>query len=275
MLCLLSETIDSELLEALPNLRVISSYSVGTDHIDLEAASLRGIPVGHTPGVLTETTADLTWALLLAAARRIPEAHAFVQDGSWSRKPSWEPDLLLGRDVHGATLGLIGLGAIGQGVARRAMGFGRRVLGWNRSPREVPGIERASLGEVLHESDFLSLHVARSPETVGLIGRAEIEAMRDGAILINTARGGIVDEGALLAALKTGKLAAAGLDVFDREPIDLQSPLRSLSNLVLAPHLGSASVATRAAMAELAVENLRLGLAGRPMTHCANPDVYA
>ncbi len=275
LLCLLTDRVDAELLEGAPVLRVVSSCSVGVDHIDLGAATRRGIPVGHTPGVLTETTADLAFALLLAAARRVAEADRFVRAGLWTPERRWEPDMLLGRDLHGATLGLVGLGAIGQAVARRARGFDMRVLGWTRSGRRVPGVESVSLDALLAGSDFVSLHVALAPETRHLIGARELSAMRPGAIHVNSARGEIVDESALCQALRTGPLAAAGLDVFEAEPLAASSPLHALENVVLAPHIGSASVATRERMAALSVENLRAGLAAPRMPHCANPDVYA
>jgi glyoxylate reductase len=273
LLCLLTDRIDAALLEDAPVLSVISSCSVGVDHIDLAAATARGIPVGHTPGVLAETTADLTFGLLLAVARRVVEGDRFVRDGLWTPERRWEPELLLGRDVHGATLGVIGLGAIGRAVARRARGFGMRVLGWTRSGRPVEGVERRPLGELLAQSDFVSVHVARAPETEGLLGREALAAMKPGAILVNTARGGIVDEDALADALRSGALAGAGLDVFAEEPLPASSPLRDLPNAVLLPHNGSASIATRTRMADLAVENLLAGLAGRPLPHCANPEV--
>ena len=272
LLCMLTDRIDGAFLDACPSLRVVSSLSVGVDHIDLAAATQRGVPIGHTPGVLVEATADLTFALLLAAARRIPEADAFVREERWRH---WEPDLLLGRELHGRTLGLIGLGAIGQAVARRAQGFGLRVLGWTRSGRRVPGVETTDLDDLLSRSDIVSLHVARSDETVGLLGAAELARLPAGALLINTARGGIVDEAALVEALRSGHLGAAALDVFEREPLPPESPLRSIprERLVLAPHIGSATEHSRGRMAELAVENLRAGLAGAPLPHLANPDV--
>jgi glyoxylate reductase len=180
--------------------------------------------------------------------------------------------MLLGRDVHGATLGLIGLGAIGRAVARRASGFGMRVLGWTRSGRRVPGVESASLEALLEGADFVSVHVALAPETRGLLGREEIGRMKPGAVLVNTSRGGIVDEPALARALREGALAAAALDVFEGEPLDPASPLLELDNVVLTPHIGSASLATRRRMAALAVENLLAGLEGRPLPHCANPE---
>ncbi len=269
LLCMLTDRIDAELLAAAPRLRALSSMSVGVDHIDLAAARARGIPVGHTPGVLVDATADLCFALLLAAARRIPESDAFVREGHWQR---WEPDLLLGRELRGSALGILGLGAIGSAVARRAQAFGMRVLGWTRSGRGVPGVESRSLEALLAESDFVSVHVALSRETRGLLGRDALARMKPGAILVNTARGGIVDEAALCDALRSGQLAAAALDVFEQEPLPHTSPLLGLprEKLVLTPHIGSATLATRTRMAELAVENLLAGLAGRPLLHRAD-----
>lgn len=269
LLCLLSDRVDAALLEAAPALRVVSSISVGVDHIDLDAARARGVVVGHTPGVLVETTADAAFGLLLAAARRLPEADRFVREGRWTAELGWQPDLLVGRDLFGATLGVVGLGAIGRAVARRAAGFGMRVLGWTRSGRAVPGVEPAPLDRLLVQSDFVSVHVAAVPGTRGLLGAAAIASMKPGAILVNTARGGIVDETALVEALASGHLAAAGLDVFAHEPLPADSPLRRSPNTVLAPHIGSASRATRTRMVELAVENLRLGLLGEPLRHRA------
>jgi glyoxylate reductase len=266
----LVDRVDAELLEMAPGLRVVSTCSVGVDHIDVAAASARGIRVGYTPGVLTDATADLTFALLLAAARRIAEADRFVRAGAWTK--AWEPALLLGRELAGATLGIVGLGAIGQAVARRARGFGMRVVGWTRSGRGAPGVESvASLGALLARSDFVSVHVARAPETLGLIGAAEIARMKRGALLVNTARGGIVDEAAVCAALASGQLGGAGLDVFAREPLPPDSPLLAAPNLVLAPHIGSATRETRARMAELCVRNLVAGLRGEPLPRCVNP----
>lgn len=272
LVCLLTDRIDSELLAACPRLRVVSSCSVGLDHVDLAAATARGIPVGHTPGVLTETTADLAFALLLAAARRVVEADRFVRAGRWTPERAWEPELLLGRDVHGATLGIVGLGAIGRAVARRAAGFGMRVLGWTRSGRSVTGVEAVALPALLATADFVSLHVALTPETRGLLGREALARMKPGAYLVNTTRGGVVDEAALVDALRAGRLAGAALDVFATEPLPPDSPLLGLESVVLSPHIGSASHATRRRMAELCVENLRAGLAGRPLPHCGNPE---
>lgn len=272
LLCLLTDRVDAALLAAAPRLRVVSSCSVGLDHVDVAAATARGIPVGHTPGVLTETTADLTLALMLAAARRVPEADRFVRAGRWRPERRWAPDMLLGRDLHGATVGLVGLGAIGQAVARRLAGFGCRILGWTRSGRTVPGVEPAELAALLAASDFVSLHVALAPETRGLLDAGRLAAMKPGAILVNAARGGLVDEAALAERLGSGALAAAGLDVFAEEPVDPASPLLALENVVVAPHIGSASVRTRERMADLAVENLLAGLEGRPLPACANPE---
>lgn len=275
LLCLLSDRIDAALFDACPGLEAVSSCSVGVDHVDLAAATARGIPVGHTPGVLTETTAELALALLLAAARRVAEGDRFVRAGLWSGEAGWDPELLLGRDLYGATLGIVGLGPIGRAVASRAACFGMRVLGWSRSAREVPGVERVALPELLQRSAFVSVHVALAPETRGLLGREALALLPRGAVLVNTARGGIVDEDALAEALASGHLHAAGLDVYGREPLPQSSPLRTLPNIVLLPHIGSASLATRSRMASLAVDNLRAALAGERMPHCANPEVYA
>ena len=272
LLCLLTDTVDRALMEAAPRLRVISSYSVGVDHIDLEAATRRGIVVGNTPGVLTETTADLAFALLLAAARRVVETGDFLRKGEWSQA-RWEIDAFVGRDLHGATLGLIGLGPIGQAVARRAQGFGMEVLGWSRSGRAVAGVRGVSLPALLEASDFVSVHVALAAETRGLIDARALASMKQGAVLVNTARGGIVDEAALIQSLRSGHLGAVGLDVFEREPAGGDHPLLDFPNAVLTPHIGSASTGTRIRMAELAVENLVAGLEGRPLPCCANPEV--
>jgi glyoxylate reductase len=256
LLCLLTDRIDAPLLAACPQLRAISSCSVGLDHVDLEAARARGISVGNTPGVLVETTADLAFGLLLAAARRIVEADRFVREGGWTWERRWEPELLLGRDVHGATLGVVGLGAIGRAMARRGRGFGMRVLGWSRTPRRLAGVESVAFDELLARADFVSVHVALAPETRGLFDARALAAMRPGAVLVNTSRGGIVDEAALAAALRSGRLAAAALDVFAHEPLEPGSPLLSAPHLTLTPHIGSASFETRTRMADLAVDNL-------------------
>jgi glyoxylate reductase len=272
LLCLLTDRVDEALLTACPRLRAVSSCSVGVDHVDLAAATMRGIPVGHTPGVLTETTAEFTFALLLAAARRVVEADRFVRESAWTWENRWDPEGFLGRDLQGATLGVVGLGDIGRAVAARARAFGMRVLGWSRSQRRVNGVERVPLQELLARCDFVTVHVALANETRGLLGGAAIARMKRGAVLVNTSRGGVVDEAALAAALHSGQLAAAALDVFEREPLEAESPLRSAPNLTLAPHIGSASIRTRTRMAELAIDNLLAGLAGLPMPSCANPE---
>jgi glyoxylate reductase len=274
LVCLLTDRVDSALLAAAPVLEFVSTMSVGFDHVDVAALSARGIPLGHTPGVLVETTADLAFGLMLAAARRIPEGDRFVREGGWRSENAWSPDFFIGRDVAGATLGIIGLGAIGQAVARRAAGFGMQVLGWTRSARTVEGVIGVELEELLLRSDFVSVHVALSSETRHLLDADAIRMMKPGAILINTARGGIVDERALAEALAAGHLQAAGIDVFEQEPVAADNPLLGLSNVVLAPHIGSATVLTRALMADLAADNAMAALAGRRMPHCANPQVY-
>ncbi|HEY8489399.1 MAG TPA: D-glycerate dehydrogenase [Dehalococcoidia bacterium] len=273
LICLLTDRVDAALLDAAPRLRVVSNVAVGYDNVDVAAATARGIPVGNTPGVLTETTADFAFALLLAVARRVVEADRFVREGRWRQ---WDPNLLLGRDVHGATLGIVGMGAIGAAVARRGLGFGMRVLYTRRGgPRpDAPG-DCVDLDRLLAESDFVSLHVPLTPETRGLIGERELRRMRPTAYLINTARGPVVDQRALARALHEGWIAGAGLDVTEEEPVDPADPLLRAPNVVIAPHIGSASHATRSRMAEMAVENCLAGLAGRPLPHCVNPEVEA
>lgn len=274
VVCLLTDRIDRALLEVLPRLRFISSMSVGVDHIDLSAATERGIPVGHTPGVLVETTADTTFALLMAASRRVVEADRFIRQGHWTPDNAWSPDFFVGKDIAGATLGIVGLGAIGRAVARRADGFGMQVLGWNRTPRDVPGVELVTLETLLTRSDFVVITVALSDDTRNLVNAERIALMKNDAVLVNTARGGIVDEHALAAALSAGRLLAAGIDVFDREPVPEDNPLLSLPNVVLTPHIGSATAATRRRMADMAVDNALAALAGERMLHCANAVVY-
>ena len=274
LLCLLTDRIEEELLDANPQLRFIASMSVGVDHIDVTAATARGVPVGNTPGVLVETTADATFALMLAAARRLVEADRFVRGGHWRVENAWSPEFFTGKDVAGATLGIVGLGDIGQAVARRAAGFGMCVLGWNRTARDIPGIESVELDDLLAASDFVSINVALDAETRNLIDARRIGLMKSDAVLVNTARGGIVDEEALAYALSHDKLAAAGLDVFEREPIPDDHPLMGLPNIITTPHIGSASEATRAKMADVAAANALAALAGERMPHCVNPEVY-
>ena len=260
LLCLLTDTIDRELIEGARDLRAISNYAVGSDNVDLRAASERAIPVGVTPDVLTEATADLTFALLLAAARRIVEADAEARGGEWV---TWEPARLLGRDVHGSTLGIVGMGRIGRAVAARADGFGMRVLHTARSGG-------ATLDELLETSDYVSIHCPLTPDTRGLIGERELRLMRATAVLVNTARGPIVDGAALLRALDEGWIGGAALDVIDPEPPPADHPLLAAPNLTIVPHIGSATHATRERMADLAVDNLLAGLAGRPLPAAAD-----
>jgi glyoxylate reductase len=256
LLCLLTERIDAELLDAAPHLRAIANYAVGTDNVDLAAARARNIPVGVTPDVLTEATADLAFALLLAAARRLLEAAGDARAGRWR---TFEPAAWLGADVHGAALGIVGFGRIGKAVARRAEGFGMT----------VSSTADHSLEQVLTESDFVSLHCPLTPATRHLIDGPALARMRPGAILINTARGGVVDQQALIAALRDGVIAAAAIDVTDPEPPPPGDPLYSTPNLTVVPHIGSGTRTARARMTELCVENLIAGLAGRPMPHPA------
>lgn len=274
LICLLTNRVDRSLLNSFPDLNFVSSMSVGVDHVDVAALTERSIPLGNTPGVLVETTADLTWSLLLAAARRVPEAERYLRGGQWTPQRPWFPDMLVGKDVAGATLGVIGLGQIGQAVLRRGAGFGMRLIGWTPSGRELPGVESPGFAEVLAQADFLCICIALGERTRMLIDSRAIAAMKAGAVLVNTARGGIVDEQALAAALQKGHLYAAALDVYEQEPVPLSNPLLSLENVVAVPHIGSASVATRAAMARLAVDNAQAALGGQPMPHCVNPGVY-
>jgi lactate dehydrogenase-like 2-hydroxyacid dehydrogenase len=268
ILTLLTDRVDEELLDAAgPRLRVVSNLAVGYDNVDVPACARRGIAVGNTPGVLTETTADLAWALILAARRRVAEGDRYVRAGNWR---TWGPNLLLGSDVHGATLGIVGFGRIGQAVARRAGGFGMNVLYTSRTrlPKAVETAHRArfvDLDELLARSDIVSLHCALTPETRGLIGRRALELMKSTATLVNTARGPVVDQAALYVALRDGVIATAGLDVTDPEPIAPDDPILSLDNCVVVPHIASATHATRGRMAEMAAANLLAGVRGDPL----------
>ena len=275
LLCLLTDPIDRQLMEAGKSLKVISQMAVGYDNIDIAAATEFGIPVGHTPGILTEATADLAWALLMAAARRIVEADQFVRAGQWQ---TWEPTLLLGADIAGATLGIVGFGRIGQAVARRARGFEMRVLYYSRHRQfqeveQTLGVEYAALEDLLRQADFVTIHTSLSEDTYHLFGDRQFELMKPSAILINTARGSVVDPEALYQALKGGQIARAALDVTEPEPIPLDSPLLSLENLIIVPHIGSASHQARSKMAQMAVQNLIAGLLGERLPHCVNPEV--
>jgi glyoxylate reductase len=257
LLTMLTDRVDAALLDRAMQLKAISNYAVGYDNIDVAAAAARGIPVGNTPDVLTETTADLAFALLLAAARRLPEAIESVRRGDWG---TWEPDRYLGFEVHGATLGIIGMGRIGTAVARRARSFEMSVA--HASARDPDAVAR-----VLQQSDFVSLHCPLTPQTRHLIDAGALALMRPTAILINTARGPIVDQAALREALVDGTIAGAALDVTDPEPLPADDPLLSAPNLIVVPHIGSATHATRERMADLAVDNLLAALDGRPMPH--------
>jgi len=274
LLCLLTDPVDADVIDAAPRLRVISQMAVGYDNIDLPAATRRRIPVGHTPGVLTDTTADFAFALLMAAARRISEAERFARAGRWK---TWGPTLLMGQDVYGATLGIVGMGRIGQAVARRARGFEMRVLYADPSEPEAArelGAVRVDLDDLLAQADFVSLHVPLTAATERLIDARALARMKPTAILVNTARGPVVDQAALYDALVSGQIAYAALDVTDPEPIAPDDPLLSLDNCLIVPHIASSSVATRTRMAVMAAENLIAGLSGNRLPHCANPQVY-
>ncbi|MBI2468915.1 MAG: D-glycerate dehydrogenase [Candidatus Rokubacteria bacterium] len=265
--------VPESVIAAAPRLRVIAVAAVGYNLVDVTAATRRGIPVTNTPGVLTETTADMAWALMLGVARRLGEGERLVRAGRW-RGVTWS--LLLGRDVHEATLGIIGLGRIGKAVARRAQGFRMRVLYHNRRPdpeASALGAEYRSKEDLLREADFVVVTLPLTPETRGLIGEAELRRMKSTAYLINIARGPIVDEGALVRALREGRIAGAGLDVFENEPA-VHPGLLELEQVVLAPHIGSASRATRLAMATRAAENCVAALAGTRPPNLVNPDAW-
>jgi glyoxylate reductase len=274
LLVLLTDRVDSALLTAAPRLKVVSNYAVGYDNVDVAACTSRGIPVGNTPDVLTETTADLAFALLMSAARRIVEGVDVYRRGEFV---AWSPTLLLGSDIHGATLGVVGMGRIGRAVARRARGFGMRVLftaGRAPLPDITDGARRTDFDTLIEQSDFISLHVPLTESTRGLINRDVFSKMKRSAVLINTARGPVVDQDALFDALETKTIAYAALDVTTPEPLSIEHPLFTLDNCLIVPHLGSASRSTRRRMADMAVDNLLAGLDGRPLPHCVNPEVY-
>jgi lactate dehydrogenase-like 2-hydroxyacid dehydrogenase len=272
--CLLTERIDQELLDAAPRLRVVSNMAVGYDNIDVAACTARGIPVGNTPGVLTATTADLAFALIMAAARRIVEGVDYVRAGRWK---TWGPMLLMGPDIHSATLGIVGLGRIGRAVARRARGFDMRILYHDIQP--IPEAEAdldvtfVDMDTLLAESDFVTLHVNLTEATHHLISREELRKMKSTAVLVNASRGGVIDPQALYEALRDGEIAYAALDVTEPEPIQEGDPLLSLPNCIVVPHIGSSSIATRTKMATMAAENLLAGLRGEPLPNCVNPEV--
>ena len=258
LIALPGDRIDAHLIRKSASLRAIANYAVGYDNVDLIAAAERGIPVGNTPDVLTEATADLTFALLLAAARQLPAALAAARDGHWR---TWEPERHLGAELNGATLGIVGLGRIGSAVARRGEGFGMTIM--HTDSASGPAAQR----ELLQRSDFVSLHCRLTPETHHLIDRQALAQMKRTAILINTGRGGLVDQAALIEALRDGVIAAAGLDVTDPEPPPADDPILTAHNLVLTPHIGSATRSARERMAELAVQNILAALDGDPMPH--------
>jgi lactate dehydrogenase-like 2-hydroxyacid dehydrogenase len=272
LLCLLTDTIDAEIMDAEKNLRVLSNYAVGYNNVDVEAATARKLPVTNTPGVLTETSADLAFTLILSVARRVAEADKFTRDGKFH---GWGPMMLLGHDVYGKTLGIVGLGRIGLATARRARGFGMNLLYTSRTPKRDAeadlGASRVELDELLRESDFVSVHVPLSDETTHMIGARELSLMKPNAFLINTARGPIVDEAALVTALRDGSIAGAGLDVYEREPA-LEPGLMELDNTVLLPHVASATIETRTKMAMLAAENAIAVIEGRTPAHLVNPE---
>lgn len=274
LLTLLTERVDAELMDAAgPQLRVVSNYAVGFNNIDVPEATRRRIVVTNTPGVLTETTADLAWALLMAVARRVVEGDRFMRSGQFS---GWSPTMLLGADVYGKTLGVVGLGRIGEAVVRRASGFSMRVLYHDarrrtREDEERLGVTYRHLDELLRESDFLTLHVDLNEKTRHLIDATRLGMMKPTAILVNTSRGPVVDEAALVAALREGRIAGAGLDVFEDEP-RMAPGLAELPNVVVLPHIASATVETRARMAEMAASNLLDALAGRRPAHIVNPE---
>jgi glyoxylate reductase len=272
LLCMLTETIDSELLDQAENLKVISNMAVGYNNIDVTAATDKGIAITNTPGVLTETTADLTFALLMASARRVVEADSFLREGKWK---TWSPMLLTGQDIHGSTLGIIGLGRIGEALARRAKGFNMNIIYHSRSPKpEIEselGLEYVEMEELLEISDFVCVLTPYTPETMDLIGQEQLSLMKSNAILINTSRGGVVNEAALYTALEENKIWGAGLDVFEEEPLSLDHPLLRLPNVVTTPHIGSASINTRLKMADLAADNLVKVLREEKNQNIVNP----
>lgn len=273
--CMLVDPIDSELLAAAPLLVAVSTMAVGVDNIDLAACTARGIPVGHTPDVLTETVADTAFGLIIAAARRFSEGIDHVRRGLWG---PWEPDLLLGHDIHRATLGIIGYGRVGQAVARRAVGFDMEILYWSRTPKPDTaasvGARWTNVDELLELADHVVVSTALTPDTTAIIDAAALARMKPTATLTNISRGGTVDTDALVTALQGGEIAAAALDVTDPEPLPADHPLLGLPNCTVIPHLGSSSRQTREAMAKLAAENLRSAILGRRMPAVANPEVY-
>jgi lactate dehydrogenase-like 2-hydroxyacid dehydrogenase len=268
---LLTIPVTENILNQAPNLRVISNMAVGVDNIDIEACTQRGIPIGNTPGVLTESTADLTMALLLSIARKISNASRDAYEGRWK---TWSPAGWLGMELHGATLGIVGMGKIGKAVAKRALGFGMNILFTDLEPVNDINASQVSLQELLVRSDIVTLHIPLTPETRGMINRSALSMMKPSAILVNVARGPLVDTSALLEALQNNTIAAAALDVTDPEPLPPSHPLYSIPNCLIVPHIGSATQQTRRKMAELACDNLLAGLKGERLPHCVNSEVY-
>ena len=274
LVTLLSDKIDAEVFDAAPKLKIVSQLAVGFDNIDVPEATKRGIYVTNTPEVLTDTTADFAWALLLAVARRVAEADKYVRTGQW--KVGWHPNMMAGRDVYDTTIGVVGAGRIGYAVAKRATGFGIKILFYDVVPRpeiEKLGAKKADLDTLLKQSDFVSIHVPLMKETHHLINEQKLRLMKKTAYLINNSRGPVVDEKALCKALKDGWIAGAALDVFEQEPIPLDSPLLKMDNVVLAPHISSASLQTRSRMAEMVAENLVAFFEGKKPPNLINPDV--
>jgi glyoxylate reductase len=275
IICLLTIPVRRELLERMPKLRVVSNMAVGYDNIDVPFCTARGIPVGNTPGVLTEATADLTMALLLSAARKLPQASRDAREGRWS---TWRPAGWLGADLHGATLGIVGMGKIGKAVAERAKGFGMNILYTDEACQpEVEsalGINRCPFDLLIRQSDIVSLHAPLTEATRGMINATTLRRMKPSAILINAARGALVDTHALTQALQENWITAAALDVTDPEPLPPNHPLYSLPNCLIVPHIGSATENVRRRMAEMACENLLAGLEGIPLPYCVNPEIY-
>lgn len=274
LVSLLSDKIDAEVFNVASKLKIVAQLAVGFDNIDVQEATKRGIYVTNTPEVLTDTTADFAWALLMAIARRVAEADKYVRSGRW--KVGWHPAMLQGRDVYGATMGIVGAGRIGHAVAKRATGFSMKILFYDVIPRpemESLGAKRVDLDTLLKESDFVSIHVPLMKETYHLINAEKLKLMKKTAYLINNSRGPVVDEKALYQALKEGRIAGAGLDVFEQEPTPLDNPLLKLDNVVVAPHISSASYGTRSRMAEMVAENLVAFFEGKKPPNLINPDV--
>jgi len=272
---LLSDKIDAEVFDAAPKLKIVAQMAVGFDNIDVQEATKRGIYVTNTPEVLTDTTADFAWALLMAIARRVVEADKYVRAGQW--KVGWHPSMMQGRDIHGATIGIVGAGRIGFAVAKRAAGFNMKILFYDVVPRpemeKELGAKKVDLDTLFKESDFVSIHVPLMKETLHLVNAEKLKLMKKTAYLINNSRGPVVDEKALYEALKEGRIAGAGLDVFEQEPIPVDNPLLKLDNVVVAPHISSASYETRSKMAEMVAENLVAFFEGRKPPNLVNPEV--